>query len=207
MRYFTRERLGLGDTDPDEVGIDWDRDVVEAYQAHIEAIWGRIPDGLRLIATGVVELHDALFDFVEVRPEVMRIRLLAHGDERDPSGEQDPVFADLRYGDWELESGSLRDLEYAVDALVPYRADYESPPPQPVAGYMPLGEILYDEVDVVGERLEHSVLVQPIGDFTVRFSEFLLTTEPVALPLPRDLTDPPRVNFLPHRVQRFLRYD
>jgi len=207
LRYFTRERLGLGDTDPDDAGVDWDRDIVSAYAAHVKSIRDRIPHALWLIATGAVELHDALFDLVEIRPAVLRMRLLAHGGERDQSGEQDPVFADLRYEGWELVSGRLRDLEKAVEAFVPYRADYESPPPQRVAGYMPLGQILYDEVDVVGDLFQHSVLVDPLGDFTVRFSEFSLTTEPLALPLPRDLTDPPRVNFLPNRIQRFLSYD
>jgi hypothetical protein len=161
MRYFTRDRLGLGDAFDESV--DWERDVCAPYFAHIEKI-------------GAGALHV-------------------------------PHIVDLLYSDYEVAAGSLRNLEYAVESICPYVADYDAPPPQPAAGYMPLGQILYTEVDIVGDRFEHSLLVDPLGDITLHFSEFSLAIEPAELPLPRDLVDPPRANFRPARPQRFLVYN
>jgi hypothetical protein len=161
MRYFTRERVWPAD--PSDESFDWERDVCEAYSAHVAKIGDALPADLRLIASHAVDLHDAFFDLVEIHPRSLRMLLLGSGAVHDPQ------LLDLRYSDYEVVDGTLRNLSYAVEGIRPYVADYDAPPPQPTAGYMPLGQILYTEVDIIGDRFEHSFLVDPLGSRPTRW--------------------------------------
>lgn len=79
MRYFTLRNDSL----------DWERDVIGPYLAHVEAFRVRLPHDLWLLASGATDLHDAAFDLVELGRGMLRLRLLT-------SGALHPMIVDLR---------------------------------------------------------------------------------------------------------------
>jgi len=157
VRWFTRERYEDPDFD------DWDT-VVSGYWAYIAGIRDRLPPDLRRFLE--LNLHDAVVDVADIDlvQRTAGIRFLS-GDSAS--------FIDCQYRDADFGDSNLKHFELATEARSPLRDRTGA-----VFGWGPLAAVLYDEVALVGERFEHSFLIWPFGDFTVRFQDFALTVEP-----------------------------
>jgi len=160
VRWFTRERYEDPDFD------DWDG-VSKAYAAYIESIRSKLPQDLqRLAPPDGINLHDAEMDIAEID----LVRRTAHIRFLTAGGAQ---FVDCRYGDADFGESNLRNLEYAIEARVPRRDATGT-----ILSWVPLGNVLYDEITAVDDRLKHSFVIYPLGDFAVEFRGFSLSSEP-----------------------------
>jgi len=157
VRWFTRERHEDPDFD------DWDR-VDSGYLAYISGIRDSLPPDLKRFLE--LNLHDAVVDFAEIDllQRSARIGFLS-GDGAS--------FIECRYDDADFATSSLRNLEVAVEARVPYR-DMSGA----ILDWRPLANVLYDEVALLNGRFQHSFLIDPLGDFAVTFGGFALSVEP-----------------------------
>jgi hypothetical protein len=160
VRWFTRERDEDADFD------DWDG-VSTAYAAYIESIRSRLPQDLqRLTPPDGFDLHDAEVDIAEID----LVRRTAHIRFLTAGGAQ---FVDCRYGDADFGESNLRNLEYAIEARVPRRDATGT-----ILSWVPLGNVLYAEITALDDRLKHSFIIEPLGDFAVEFRSFSLSSEP-----------------------------
>jgi len=157
VRWFTRERYEDPDFD------DWDA-VRSGYWGYIDSIREGLPSALKRFLE--INLHDAVVDVAEIDlvQRTARIRFLAGNS---------ASFIDCQYRDADFGDSNLKNFELATEARSPLRDRTGA-----VFGWGPLASVLHDEVALVGERFQHSFLIFPFGDFTVRFQDFALTVEP-----------------------------
>lgn len=159
MRWFTRQRYEDADFD------NWE-DLTKGYTAYIQRIRTKLPPDLqRLAPPDGIDLHDATVDLAEVdlMRRTARIRFLTADAKQ---------LADCRYADAYFGKSNLRNLEYAIEAVIPRRDASGG-----ISSWVPLGKVLYDEITVVGDRFQHSFVFEPLGDFAVTFRRFTLSSE------------------------------
>jgi hypothetical protein len=157
VRWFTRERYEDPDFD------DWDG-VRSGYWGYIDSIKEGLPSDLRRFLE--TDLHDAVVDFAEIDllKRTALIRFLAGDSTR---------FIQCQYEDADFGDSKLKNFELATEARIPRRDDSGA-----MLGWRPLAHVLHDEVELVGNRYQHSFLIDPFGDFAVSFRGFDLTVEP-----------------------------
>lgn len=129
------------------------------YQAHLEAISGRLPDPMVALARDV-DLHDAVIESVEWAPEAasLVLRLVTRQFESGGKGRQavSLTYSDVMLGEQRL--GVLRSV--ARDRAT---------------------EILYSEVDCDEEGvLAHRLLFWPRDELTIEFGTMTLELQPRA---------------------------
>ena len=170
MRWFTRAHYEDPDFD------DWDA-VRSGYWAYIGSIRERLPSDLKRFLE--IDLHDAVVDVAEIDLLrcTARIRFLTRNS---------MSFVECQYDDADFGDSNLRNLEVAAEARMPVRDRSGA-----VLEWRPLASVLHDEVALLGDRFQHSFLIDPLGDFAVSFQGFALSVEPA------------QVGGLPERSIRF----
>ncbi len=156
MRWFTRDHHEDPDFD------DWET-LKADYWAYIESIRSGLPPDLHRLAE--IDLHDAVLDIAEIdlQRRTAHVRFLA-GNRAN--------FIDCYYADADFGDSNLRNLELAIEARIPQRDKSGI-----TVGWKPLASVLHDEITRDGDRFQHSLLIDPLGDFAVSFHAFTLTTE------------------------------
>lgn len=176
MRWFARAPAD----DAKATIYEWDQRV-SSYWEHIESIRPQLPEGLSRLANpvGDLDLHGAVFDIVVVEPATRHVTLSVAAGAHVCGGRR---LLTMTYVDADLGGCTLATLEAAVEALRPRRDGS-------AVELVPLVSILYDEIDMTEDELfEHRFLLDPFGDFTIRFADFELVESRIegTAPPPRD---------------------
>jgi hypothetical protein len=126
--------------------------VPEAYRRHLASL--RLPEHATILAQA--DLHDAYLLDVSEEPHAARVRL------RLRCGDLQRGYADLNieYSGAAINAVSLTRLLCAAK--------------------LPRDEILYDEVDRVGQSFEHRLILVSHAEVCVSFASVALTAHPVS---------------------------